>query len=274
MPEGLFQEPPFVSDLKKELRDEKGVVHHIPEDYIRETLSPHYPETEYITKGIECVVVGHPHNENLVVAYQYDKPNENPIRALEIYHLHRFFSNLFPHNFPRFRAAVSHHNLFTVRDRIKPIDTEKVKYPFRRAYQACLAIGIPLYVDFTQQNFVIGLDGGQYYLDTIKNDNQKDEWSQINIQKLEEYMTKHHLSGMKQKEIRSSLRRLGELQAISSGYRYLKRPETIPKKWRTNHPGFWQELSKQSGFDPKNEQDSISQSRIVKTIGVLEKLRP
>ncbi len=28
MPEGLFQELPFVSDLKKELRDKNRVVHH------------------------------------------------------------------------------------------------------------------------------------------------------------------------------------------------------------------------------------------------------
>jgi hypothetical protein len=133
----------------------------------------------YINKGKECIVINHEGNPQEVIAINYQDilPQEQKI----VFYFQRIFSILFPHNFPKFGSAFTNHvgqiNIRgTVRNKVhsagndaKPI----IKFPFSQILSVCKEIGIDLHIDKNSKNFIIGNDGGEYYVDTINFDRAK-----------------------------------------------------------------------------------------------------
>ncbi len=271
MPEGLFPEPHLIRHAKKLLLDREPNAPYVSERYIKEQIAPLYPETEFIGKGAECIVVGHPGNDEKVVAYKYTKTFGHPLQALEIYHFHKFFNTLFPHNFPRFYASFGGEEPFTVRERIHSGGTKTIKYPFSEVERTCKSLGIPLSVDDSEGNFIIGSDGGQYFSDTVMNINSSIFWEKFNSDKLKSYMKKNGITGDREKAVWSSLRRLRELEVVFAGQCYIEKPDKIPQQWQFNPVEFWQELCTRGGFGTTNSQDIASRNRIIKTIRLFER---
>ena len=120
----------------------------------------------YIGHGHESIVVKNNNKPEQVIAFSYlDMP---PERAIRIYYMQRIYAILFPHNFPHFFAARGGKNSMTHRQEIIPSDA-KPKHPFEEVTKICEKWEIPqpwLY-DPVSVNFLIGLDGGEYYVDQL-----------------------------------------------------------------------------------------------------------
>jgi len=270
MPEGLFPEPKLVENIRELLLNRRFDEPYVSERYVKEKIAPLYPETEFIGKGTEYIVVGHPENSEKVVAFKYPKSFGHPLQALEIYHFHRFFNTLFPHNFPRFYASFGGEKPFTVREKIHSGYTKTVRYPFSEVKKTCKALGISLSVDDSKGNFIIGSDGGQYFIDTVKNINSSIFWEKFNANKLKSHMEKNGITGKREKVVWSSLRRLRELEVVFAGQCYIEEPDKIPEQWQSNPQEFWQELCTKEGFGMSDPQDIASRNRIIKTIRLFE----
>lgn len=270
MPEGLFPEPQLVSYTKQLLINRRTNAPYVSERYVKEEIAPLYPETEFIGKGSECIVVGHPENDEKVVAYKYSKSFEHPLQALEIYHFHRLFNTLFPHNFPRFYASFGGEKSFTVRERIHSGGTKTIKYPFSEVEKTCESLGIPLSADDSKGNFIIGSDGGQYFIDTVMNINSSIFWEKFSADKLKSYLEKNDITGNREKSVWSSLRRLRELEVVFAGQCYIEEPDKIPQQFQSDPLKFWQDLCAKKGFGTSDPQDIASRNRIIKTIKLFE----
>jgi hypothetical protein len=223
MPE-VLKEPEFIKKMRS--MDPDGLVRMSSKE-VSEDLATTFPETEFIGKGCECIIVGHSTDKTKVVAYSYGESRHDafsghkkqdkfsPSQALEIFHLQRFFSLLFPHNFPHFYASTSSkYGHETVRQKINNNINQDIKYSFKSVEQVCNELGIEsLYdwLDIGDDNFITGSDGGVYYADVIKNPKILLD---INEQKLENVFKKLKLSEKDKKDCLHSIRRLREIDAI------------------------------------------------------------
>lgn len=200
-------------------------------------------DARFIDYGNECVVfqTGERKRSRMVVAINYRNPT-TPEKAKKIFYLQRVLSTLFPHNFPRFYAATGKHPARkeemavtgTIREekrgkRIRPErikDTEQergilrtllgkgVKHPFGRVLQTCKELSLPVSFDPADVNYIIGKDGGVYYLDVPLSE-YGGEWK---IPKILQYMDRATTSSgepIYQKKDRQivlrSIQRLAEL---------------------------------------------------------------
>ena len=92
----------------------------------------------------------------------------NPEIAKQIFYRQRILSTLFPHNFPHYYASFVGKDGYggTVRQEITTDSHNEVKYPFRKVREALEQIQLPIRIDTQDpKNFVVGIDGGEYYLD-------------------------------------------------------------------------------------------------------------
>ncbi len=98
-------------------QDQRERLSGLPE---KKLLAILYPETEFVGRGNFSFVIGHPTNPNMVIAYNIFSSDirEDPIRAKEIYHMHRILSVLFPRNFPKFAAVIGGENAQSIRQRV------------------------------------------------------------------------------------------------------------------------------------------------------------
>ena len=201
---------------------------------IKEVLSKRY-EDEVLGTGAECVVVPIRGDEKKVAAYRYSG-EVSPVEAKRTFYLHRIFSTLFPHNFPRFYGSFASRKDAgkgpavggTIRQKIegkrKPRWTEdippfravmnlvakpQVKYPFGDVEKKCLEMGFALPTTDTHSgNFIYGVDGGEYFVDTL--------WyfpSAFKIDRITEYMAAHGYTQTEIDIVRTSSERLHLLEA-------------------------------------------------------------
>ena len=201
---------------------------------IKKVLERRY-ENEILGAGNECIVVLMQGDEKKVAAYRYSQELDL-FEAKKTFYLHRIFSTLFPHNFPRFYGSfASRKNPAgelelpggTIRQKIegetKPrwaddiaplravmnfIVKPKIKYPFKEAEKKCLEMGFVLPAfDMHAGNFIYGVDGGEYFVDTI--------WyfsSAFNIDRVTGYMTTHGYTQTEIDVVRTSFERLRFLE--------------------------------------------------------------
>jgi hypothetical protein len=225
MPELPIEQPKIVSDFadktsKKNVLDKIRQGYECGEDKFA-TLAKLYPETEYVGQGSQVFVIGHPRDDEKVVAFNiFDgELSRNPIRAMELYHLHRFLHILFPHNFPKFYSVAGGENAQSVRQRVNSSPGTQVRYPFSQVVDHCERIGFPLQIDDSAHNFVVASDGGEYYFDTVMTPNSNIFFGNFDKSKLAEFMEKQGIDPKLQRRAMTSLRRLRELDVISTiGY--------------------------------------------------------
>ncbi|MBI2633240.1 MAG: hypothetical protein HYW78_02505 [Parcubacteria group bacterium] len=168
MPEIMLTPP----KLTEELQNKKDSTGYLSLDRILELVKKY--DRKLIGRGSECVVISTPHKEKIIAL---PSTPLSPLEAKKSFYFQRIFSTLFPHNFPHFYAAFGNHeNKYgvssgTVRKMIKgqqSLDGKpKVQYPFKKVLDICSSLKIPLRFDHTDCNFLIGKDGGEYYVDNL-----------------------------------------------------------------------------------------------------------
>ncbi|MBI5045129.1 MAG: hypothetical protein HZC02_04330 [Candidatus Levybacteria bacterium] len=129
---------------------------------------------EYIGQGDDRFVYADPRDPEKVIAVNWD---DYVRRDKAIYYYQNLFTLLFPHNFPRVYAGFFHPDdnldyiyeanyvIGTIRQRIRR--GSEVIYPYREVRNTCAQYDIPLYSEDIPQNFIVGLDGGEYYVDHL-----------------------------------------------------------------------------------------------------------
>lgn len=193
MPEDLGEIPIKIGDQYRQLRQEGQIFDKPDIKNLVESFG-----AEYIGAGCDCVVISTKDKPEKVVAINYR--DLNPEIAKQIFYRQRILSTLFPHNFPHFYASIAGKDSYggTVRQRINGASLDeieekgiisdpegKVKYPFGKVIEVCRQIGIPLSVDTQDdKNFVLGEDGGVYYLDSPE-EAFPGKWDEV---KITEYM--------------------------------------------------------------------------------------
>lgn len=190
-----------IREGKAEMGEEKFSYSPIwQSSYLLKILKDRNPEIEdAIRGGTECVVAPLEGNEKLVAAYRY-VDEMSGIKAREMFYIHRVFSILFPHNFPRFHASLganpadtSGTNVTgTIRERIHPVrypraakedrglknlparilgsltNRVELKYPFSTVTKAAREMHLGEFrPDPAPSNFMLGSDGGEYYVDQV-----------------------------------------------------------------------------------------------------------
>jgi hypothetical protein len=132
---------------------------------------------EILGEGEECLVVALPDHPDKAIAYSFHNSYEDfdAKRAKVTFYAHKIMKILFPHNFPNIYATIAedkNKNKGTIRERIHhgPYGRMPIKNSFRDVAGFCtnvLRVPASLYFDTNEDNFVLGDDGGEYYLDLI-----------------------------------------------------------------------------------------------------------
>lgn len=169
MPENISTE---VLQFSRSVKDkQKKIDYFLPVGEMK--ASAEESNLDFMGSGAECAVVAMRNGEfKNVVALRYHDISE-PKKAKETYYLHRIFSTLFPHNFPHFKASFAGNDdgllPGTVRQRIDTNYKNGVKYPFShvRDFMQTYEVDDLVMMDSQPINLDVGIDGGQYYMDTI-----------------------------------------------------------------------------------------------------------
>jgi hypothetical protein len=245
-------EMPDAAYVKKEKRTSKEELEEINAGRVWtigeiESLLLKKYEGDVIGKGSECIVVPIEGEEKKIAAYSYSR-ELSPSQAKRIFYLQRIFSTLFPHNFPHFYASVGSLSRSegeegvtgTIRHKIDGIATkeaikrhpsldknlpflEKARanlrralpphFPFSEVLRACKKeMGFDLHHDSSTVNFLLGSDGGEYYVDTLK-----EVPSQFMLAPILAYMDKHTYSEEEKRIVTVSFERF----------------EVVDTQWRT-----------------------------------------
>lgn len=219
MPEVRISE----TELVKSTRDEPG---YRP-GYIPNFEKINENKENYIGMGSECVVVKMVGQPTKVEAFSYR--GLTPERAKNIFYAHRIFSTLFPHNFPHFYAAFGSEDrvnrtgtirqrlmprtqLQTVRAKLRLERNQGKKYPIEKSIDATQKMGIDFKIDKDVSNFIVGNDGGEYYVDTIRYTPEPED-----REKVLKYMEENGYSEQDKRTVTMSFDRLYVLQAEAEG---------------------------------------------------------
>jgi hypothetical protein len=215
MPEIGMPRNEFV-DKVMEVQNKDGFVN----PYTLDELAPEL-EQEIVGSGDESFVIpcAGAKGKESVGAYSYEK--QNPLRMKEIFYAQRIYSTLFPYNFPHFNAVFGKtrraksegredDNLSgSIRTRIHPADDgQKIVYPFRHVRDVCKNIGLPLDIEDSEHNIMVGDDGGEYYVDTVDPGFKADR---INIDGVNRYMSENGFSEQDIQAVNMSINRLKEI---------------------------------------------------------------
>lgn len=133
---------------------------------------------EILGDGVTNIVVVDPRRPDKAIAVPTLSPM-TPEMAKEWFYLHNIFNTVFPHNFPHIYLATgtgyeesSLHN-GTIRQKIiekatRPLIRRfQIRYPFSHVKRICKKLGVPLNFDDGRDNFMVGIDGGEYYVDRL-----------------------------------------------------------------------------------------------------------
>ncbi len=144
----------------------------LPEVEIKPFLARYFPSFKVIGAGGECVVVPHPGEEEETVVAYYLRPDlqNNPLDAKDLFYYQNILNELFPHNFPRFYASSSGACAQTIRERVMAPESEtETIYPFSNVKDLLEKYNIPILFDSYEENYLVGENGGEYFLDTVPN---------------------------------------------------------------------------------------------------------
>lgn len=148
----------------------------------RELAQKH--ELEFIDNGHACVVVKEKGEDRHVIAFSAE--DISPEKAQETFLTQTVLSRLFPYNFPQFHAAF-HTDARTeqpggqIREHIKRGD--EMIYGFSKTYEKLREIGLNVWLDESPGNFLLGRDGGQYYVDVPRIPGNRRDWNKEKILK-------------------------------------------------------------------------------------------
>lgn len=219
-------------ELKKQSAESKETSRFLDRREIVALLEKKYTE-RIIGDGAECIVVPIEGEDEKVAAYSVFKYHieMSPAEAKKIFYLQRIFSTLFPHNFPHFYASFGKtvedkkRLTGTIRQKIKGVKktslgykfkgkdreiTPSIRYPIQKVYEELAKMGINhLAMDTADANYMLGADGGEYYVDTLRFVPQGIK--NPNAEKVTQYMKEHNYSDGDIEIVKKSIERLTQL---------------------------------------------------------------
>lgn len=144
--------------------------------YFHESIVPALAEehmVEYLNCGSQKVVFVHPDDSSKVVTAEYW--NRTPTEHKQTFYLHNVFNNLWPHNIPHVFAAGKTTGVrpiaWSIRQRIleqeASYENPNIIYPFNLIPTETARYQIPFMYDAYLTNFIVGTDGGEYYVDDL-----------------------------------------------------------------------------------------------------------
>ncbi len=192
----------FTQALLQKARSEQFPLQRIP------SLARKSGEAE-ISYGGENAVLAYPGKSDRVVAISYE--HLTPEDAKRWYYLQRFYSTVFPYNFPHLHAAFSGYSLNskksipgTIRAFI-PVASPRVrvKFPFSNVIKICRELDLPLSYDPHPTNFLRVQDEGEYYVDRVYY--KGEPWNHIAIK---QYLDENDFGSDEKEKVFTSLARL------------------------------------------------------------------
>lgn len=187
--------------------------------------------------GAEKYVVELPNDPSKIASADFSPKTPELVKA--IYYTHRIYSKLWPYNFPKPCATAGSIDKtmpsMTIKDRIfkdkfnlnnllerrlvtfhKGVHIFQVKYPFSEVERDCRKFDIPLVIDDSiKANFIVGRDGGEYYIDTIHNYNADID---LPVDNFIDYMESRNIAKSEQNKIVTEIQRSNYLfEVYSSG---------------------------------------------------------
>ena len=168
---------------------------------------------DFVSKGgWESVLVTRKGQPEEVIAINYH--NIRPEDQKKIFYNQRVFSTIFPHNFPKFYSAfvgnIQQERLGgTIRQRIWETSGKppKIIYPFSKVEAVLKNVGSEVDFETTADNLLIGADGGEYFVDTIRPDDVK----KLNPEGLLRYMSANNYPDLDQHLVSQAAKRIEEL---------------------------------------------------------------
>lgn len=121
---------------------------------------------EVLGSGRESVVIVNPKNDKEVIGYDFKDISPEQSERDDL--VQGIMSTLFPHNYPHHQHLKNNSEdclPITVRQRIIESNNSEVKYPYDQVRQILHKIDLPVYIGDASINFMIGEDGGEYYID-------------------------------------------------------------------------------------------------------------
>ncbi len=144
---------------------DEEVIGQIAEDY----------NVEFIGRGCDRFVFTHPHDSEKLIAVEWTDYVQRD-RAKKYFN--NLFALLFPHNIPYMYASFHYpdqihdyiheatYMVGDVRRRIRK-GAGEIVYPFQNVIELSQKYHLPLHIDNVPQNFLVGKDGGEYYVDHL-----------------------------------------------------------------------------------------------------------
>ncbi|HSA83318.1 MAG TPA: hypothetical protein VLF20_00345 [Patescibacteria group bacterium] len=133
---------------------------------------------EYLGDGAGRLVIADPRRPDKALAFSKSYMPFTSDQAKRVYYFYSILNTVFPHNFPHVYSATGAESAETVpffrgtvRERIVAKRTYpllrrfQIRYPFSQVERICKKLDIPLYTDRHSKNFIVGKDGGEYYVD-------------------------------------------------------------------------------------------------------------
>jgi hypothetical protein len=128
---------------------------------------------DYLSCGTKKIVFTHPDDPTKVVTAEYW--NNSHASHTQNFYLHNVINSLWPNNIPRVFATgktVGEKPIaWSIREQIvgSEIDgiNRDIKYPFSSVKTEAARYGISISHDPHRSNFIVGLDGGEYYVDNL-----------------------------------------------------------------------------------------------------------
>lgn len=218
------------SAVKKEIA--RQLAHFLTSNEVAKIAAEH--GLDNVKSGAWCFAIRQ--GEMILV---FDFHSMSPERAKTLFHLHRIANLLFPHNFPQIATSCgklhgenSDALTRTARQFIEGPATaayttldQQAAYPFQKALEFFYHFHLPVHhPDRYGDNFILGPDGGVYYVDTLLPIVTM-SWP---TEKIVDYMTNH---GYKKTEIDMvvhSIHRLNHLSCSLKDHERGYRPVDLP----------------------------------------------
>lgn len=208
MPYLGIENRPFAEEVRTFSAENVG---KCDDDELEEILKPKAKAARIQVLGFggqSFVYTSNRHPKVLEAVDFFDRTSSN----IEIFYLHRAFNRLFPHNIPNMHALFTPYDIKgdsaipgTKRQLIERSSTCEVVYPFSDVYKACKDWNLPLWTDVPEcsENFVVGPDCGEYYVDLLFEPFHKN----VNLEDIKKFMKAQLIADEAQHVVLSSFKR-------------------------------------------------------------------
>jgi hypothetical protein len=229
-------QPDYVKDVSL-LYFEEGVKAAKQADFFvkaKEHVCSNYPEVEFIGIGTQSIVVGDSDHPDRVLTYEYKRELTDPLKYLELYHVHNLLHHLYPETFPAihgidFQVALKNKGrvIKHADNGYSAADMERISYTM--AMHIGETSGLYIWLDSNPKNFICDKEGSLKYIDLIAGDT---DYLHVTPSRIMEFFDKKYASCVNQRKVKNRrkrtiyhVQRLIEIPAIAYYHKMARRYE-------------------------------------------------